>query len=64
MKCSWSLNFEQSHWVRISAIPVNSPERTKMLVSDPAPRRIPKLVGIDNGTFTNPPSTRCTKSYR
>ena len=45
MTCSWSRNFEQSHWVRISAIAVNSPERTKMLVSDPTPRRIPKVVG-------------------
>jgi hypothetical protein len=64
MTCSWSLNFEQSHRVRIRAIAVDSPERTKMLVSDPAPRRIPKIVGTNHGTFTNPPSTRCTKLYR
>jgi hypothetical protein len=40
------------------------PERTKMLVPDPTPLRIPKIVGTKNGTFTNPPSTRYAQLYR
>jgi hypothetical protein len=48
MTCSWSLNFEQFTLGSGQMCPQSTgPERPKMLVSDPAPRRIPKIVGTN-----------------
>ena len=51
MTCSWSLNGEQfilgsaKICAQSTGPERTGPERTKMLVSDPVPRGIPKIVG-------------------